>query len=80
MVAVARAAIGNARWPRIIIEGDTPVNAPYTPEHLKAEDVSERFINYLRRVRRPFVVPERGSTKPDAHLVGQKKQQQAYGS
>ncbi|MFW6252481.1 MAG: NADH:flavin oxidoreductase [bacterium] len=49
MVAVARAAIGNARWPEIVASGGNPELPPYTPEHLRQEGLSERFVDYMRR-------------------------------
>jgi 2,4-dienoyl-CoA reductase-like NADH-dependent reductase (Old Yellow Enzyme family) len=49
MVAVARAAIGNARWPEIVSGGGSPALPPYTPEHLTQEGLSARFVEYMRR-------------------------------
>ncbi len=49
MVAVARAAIGNARWPEIVSAGDAPALPPYSGEHLRNEGLSPRFVEYMRR-------------------------------
>ncbi len=49
MVAVARAAIGNARWPEIVSAGDPPALPPHSEEHLRDEGLSPRFVEYMRR-------------------------------
>ncbi|TVQ27395.1 MAG: NADH:flavin oxidoreductase, partial [Spirochaetaceae bacterium] len=49
MVAIGRAAIGNANWPQMLADGESPTLPPHTPEHLKTEGLSDRFVDYMRR-------------------------------
>ncbi|MDF1701733.1 MAG: NADH:flavin oxidoreductase [Planctomycetota bacterium] len=49
LVGLARAAIGNARWPEHAGRtGWEPARPPYTPEHLKGEVLSAALIDYMR--------------------------------
>lgn len=49
-VALGRAAIGIPDWPtRIKDQAYSPIKPPYTPEHLRACDLSEAFVDYMRR-------------------------------
>lgn len=49
MVGLARAAIGNARWPELAAtEGWEPARPPYTPEHLSDEVLSGTLVDYMR--------------------------------
>lgn len=50
LVGLARASIGNAQWPIDAGRpGWEPLRPPYTPEHLRAQALSDRFIDYMRR-------------------------------
>jgi 2,4-dienoyl-CoA reductase-like NADH-dependent reductase (Old Yellow Enzyme family) len=49
LVGLARAAIGNATWPvEAATPGWEPVRPPYTPEHLRAQALSETLLDYMR--------------------------------
>lgn len=49
-VALGRAGIGIPDWPARAKEpGFNPEKPPYTPEHLRACDLSDAFIDYMRR-------------------------------
>ncbi|MEL0213659.1 MAG: NADH:flavin oxidoreductase, partial [Euryarchaeota archaeon] len=49
LVAVARSAIGHADWAKYLgdLEYD-PQRPPFTAEHLMAEGLSEKFVDYMR--------------------------------
>ena len=50
LVGVARVAIGHPDWPRNLGEGGySPARPPFTPAHLRAADLSEVFVDYMRR-------------------------------
>jgi len=50
MVSLARAAIGNPSWPKLANDKKfEPVRPPYTHDQLKAVDVSDSFVDYLKR-------------------------------
>jgi 2,4-dienoyl-CoA reductase-like NADH-dependent reductase (Old Yellow Enzyme family) len=49
LVGLARAAIGNANWPvNAATHGWKPERPPYTPEHLRANALSEQMIDTMR--------------------------------
>ncbi|MDJ0523170.1 MAG: NADH:flavin oxidoreductase [Planctomycetota bacterium] len=49
MIGLARAAIGNPRWPQQIrVPGWEPDRPPYTPEHLRDAALSEKLVDYMR--------------------------------
>jgi 2,4-dienoyl-CoA reductase-like NADH-dependent reductase (Old Yellow Enzyme family) len=49
LVGLARAAIGNAKWPeRAATPGWEPARPPYTPDHLRAQALGETLIDYMR--------------------------------
>ena len=49
LVAVARSAIGHADWARHLGDADyDPQRPPFTAEHLLAEGLSEKFVDYMR--------------------------------
>ena len=48
VIVIGRAAIGNPDWPKQFLqENFEPIRTPWTREHLKSVDVSEKFINYI---------------------------------
>lgn len=47
MVSVARAAVANPDWPKLVKDKKEPVRPPYSPAQLKAAAVSEPFVEYL---------------------------------
>lgn len=48
VVVLGKAAIGNPDWPReSAAEGYAPVRNPYSVEHLRGVEVSQRFIDYI---------------------------------
>ena len=48
-VAVARSAIGHADWASHLGDADyDPQRPPFTAEHLLAEGLSEKFVDYMR--------------------------------
>lgn len=50
LVGLARAAIGNARWPEhAATPGWDPVRPPYPAEHLRENALGEAFVDYMRR-------------------------------
>ena len=50
LVGLARAAIGNASWPRDAARADwEPAKPPYTPEHLRDAALGEAMVDYMRR-------------------------------
>jgi len=50
LVGLARAALGNANWPRdAATPGWEPALPPYTAEHLRANALGEAFVDYMRR-------------------------------
>ncbi len=50
LVGLARAAIGNASWPREAARADwEPARPPYTPEHLRGAALGEAMLEYMRR-------------------------------
>jgi 2,4-dienoyl-CoA reductase-like NADH-dependent reductase (Old Yellow Enzyme family) len=50
LVGLARAAIGNAAWPEEAARpGWEPARPPYAPESLRANALSDRMIDYMRR-------------------------------
>jgi 2,4-dienoyl-CoA reductase-like NADH-dependent reductase (Old Yellow Enzyme family) len=50
IVSVGRAAIVDPDWPtHVVLEGNDPVRGPLTIEQLQEVDVSEGFVQYLRR-------------------------------
>ncbi|MCA8970028.1 MAG: NADH:flavin oxidoreductase [Planctomycetes bacterium] len=50
LVGIARAAIGNARWPvDASVPGWEPQRPPYSPEHLRSQALSEPFVDYMRQ-------------------------------
>ena len=56
-IAIGQAAIANAAWPLGLQQpGWTPRRTPLTGAELLAQDVSPRFLDYLR-LRKGFVVP-----------------------
>ena len=49
LVAVARSAIGHADWASHLGDADyNPQRPPFTAEHLLAEGLSEKFVDYMR--------------------------------
>tara|TARA_B100000614_G_scaffold147807_1_gene131153 strand:+ start:390 stop:1481 length:1092 start_codon:yes stop_codon:yes gene_type:complete len=49
LVAVARSAIGHADWARHLGDSEyDPQRPPFTAEHLLAEGLSEKFVDYMR--------------------------------
>lgn len=49
MVGLARAAIGNARWPELAVDAAwEPARPPYTPEQLRDETLSDTLLAYMR--------------------------------
>jgi 2,4-dienoyl-CoA reductase-like NADH-dependent reductase (Old Yellow Enzyme family) len=49
LVGLARAAIGNPRWPeQAAAPGWAPARPPYTPEHLREAAVGEKLVGYMR--------------------------------
>lgn len=49
LVGLARAAIGNAAWPRdAATSGWEPARPPYTPDHLHDAALSEKMVDYMR--------------------------------
>ena len=49
LVAVARSAIGHANWASHLGDADyDPQRPPFTAEHLLAEGLSEKFVDYMR--------------------------------
>jgi 2,4-dienoyl-CoA reductase-like NADH-dependent reductase (Old Yellow Enzyme family) len=50
LVGLARAGIGNPRWPQdAAAPAWEPERPPYSPEHLRAAALSPAFIRYMRR-------------------------------
>ncbi|MFW6387826.1 MAG: hypothetical protein ACOC0B_00995 [bacterium] len=47
-VAVARAGIGNYRWPTKLAEGEAVVRPPYEETHLVEQGLSAPFLEYMR--------------------------------
>lgn len=47
-VAVARAGIGNYRWPLRLAEGKPVVRPPYEETYLAGQGLSEPFLDYMR--------------------------------
>lgn len=49
-VVLGKIAIGNADWPkRVLNQGLEPLLPPYSKDHLRAQKVGEAFIQYLER-------------------------------
>ncbi|MHC4894760.1 MAG: oxidoreductase [Planctomycetota bacterium] len=50
LVGLARAAIGNARWPEQAARpGWEPARPPYSAQHLRENALGEAFVDYMRR-------------------------------
>jgi 2,4-dienoyl-CoA reductase-like NADH-dependent reductase (Old Yellow Enzyme family) len=50
LVGIARAAIGNPRWPHDArSEAWTPARPPYTPEHLRSAALGDAMVDYMRK-------------------------------
>ena len=50
-VAVGKAAIGHQDWAQQVARDETPTLPPFTVEHLKQNNVSQVFIDYLSKFR-----------------------------
>lgn len=50
-VAVGKAAIGHQGWAQQLARGEAPARAPFTPQHLQQNSISQVFIDYLTKFR-----------------------------